>query len=465
MLATGCDHKTARLRIAGEPESLGISLKKYFENSLYLLDDEGQRKFVDELKALKEKERQEKLAKEEAAANKSKYNREFCISKAMEAMGWTREEAETDVDRNHREFGITYKRYIRGKYYRLSPEDQKAEALNSFKRDEEGAAELASQRDHAMELTGWTQEKLMDDFHRVRDRIGCIWSEYYQFRFFDMTDEEQDRIFIKACSKKIRALYPRDPELVKTLESKENTNRKFSEFIIRPWCMNEDIDKEGFIDLFKDSPGVCYKPVFGLQARGVEVFRFSEITADEVYDIVSTRPRGVVEELVIQHHEMAKLNPTSVNCLRIVSVSSSEKPVSPDGRHVLILGVSLKIGGGGAIVDNLHAGGGVVCGVDLETGIVDTDGANWEGERYLTHPVTGTVLRGFRVPHFKEALAFVEEMCEKLDLRSMVGWDMAIGEDGPILIEANSSPDPTLLQLPYAMDKRGIKDQMLRCVF
>ena len=123
------------------------------------------------------------------------------------------------------------------------------------------------------------------------------------------------------------------------------------------------------------------------------------------------------------------------------------------------------MGGDGSVVDNLHAGGGVVAGVDLETGKICTDGVTWQCERYVNHPVTGVKLRGFEIPYFKEAKEMVYEMIDKLGINGIVGWDIAISENGPLLIEPNGTPDPALLDLPYAPDHLGIKDRFTKYLY
>ena len=156
---------------------------------------------------------------------------------------------------------------------------------------------------------------------------------------------------------------------------------------------------------------------------------------------------------------MSSLNPSSVNTLRIVSISSKTEPVTPDGKFVDIAYVCLRIGGGDACVDNYHSGGMAVA-VDLQTGCVVTDGVNEQGKIIAVHPKTGVTFRGFKVPYFKEALDMVIEACEKNQLGAYIGWDVAISENGPVLIEVNQRPGSMLLTAPWISEKRGMKAVM-----
>lgn len=65
------------------------------------------------------------------------------------------------------------------------------------------------------------------------------------------------------------------------------------------------------------------------------------------------------------------------------------------------------------------------------------------------HPVTGTTIKGFKIPYFHEAVDMTREICEENDIHGYLAWDIAIGEDGPVLVEINGNPGSSLLDLPY----------------
>ncbi len=450
MKKTGWDHETAYLNMRKAVRTYGIKSPDYVTYAFYRLTEEQQAE-----KAAKILEKRRKIEEDKEAA----------ILYAMEEMGWTREEAIEKIEATRKRLGISYRRYRAFRMARLEPDGQKREYERRLNRRKEKKQEKADQIKDIMDRTGWTENEVMENFGKARSLIHCGWGEYWQHHIDQMTPEQMSTLFLQTTHGKISRRYPHSPGLRKTLESKEMTNLMFSEFITRPWCINTEITLEEFKEMFKNSTGVICKPVFGLQARDVEAFPFSKMSMDEAYNSILQFPRSIVEELVVQHPDMASLNPTSVNCLRIVSIASGKDPVTVDGKMADISGVSLKIGGGGSIVDNLHAGGGVVCGVDVETGIVITDGVDWEGNVYKTHPATGVVLRGFQVPYFEEAKAFVYEMIDKLGIEGMIGWDMAIGTDGPVLIEPNSRPDPALLSMAFSPEGKGLKDRMMKYLY
>lgn len=99
-------------------------------------------------------------------------------------------------------------------------------------------------------------------------------------------------------------------------------------------------------------------------------------------------------------------------------------------------------------VDNLHAGG-LGSLVDLETGTLGK-ASNLGMDSRLgwtsAHPDTGAQIEGTPIPCWEEAKLRAIAAHQAFSDRVVVGWDIAIVEDGPILIEGNGNPDLDILQ-------------------
>lgn len=383
----------------------------------------------------------------------------------MVLTGWNREEAIANIEDCRKRLGISYTDYRRFSMARVDLQDQAYVYQDYLKRDEEDRLERKSNIRDIAERNGWTIKEATETIEKIKARTGCELSEVWSFRLEQMTEEEQDQIYYKCDQKKIKKNYKRPKGLAPLLNDKERSNELFSKYLHRAWTTNERMDYEAFTGLFRDSKGVIYKPVFGFQARGIEAFYFDGNNTREIYDTLKSYPKGVVEELLEQHPKMASLNPTSVNCLRIITVASGTKDVGAIGKHAEITSIIVKTGGDGSVVDNLHAGKGIIFGVDLETGIADSDGVDWYGNVYKTHPVTGVPIRGFEIPMFNETKDFIYEVIDDLQMYGLIGWDIAITPDGPAVIEANPGPAPRLMGLPYAVEKKGFKQRMFKYMY
>lgn len=204
------------------------------------------------------------------------------------------------------------------------------------------------------------------------------------------------------------------------------------DYIILPHSMDEKV--RTFLENHKE---VFFKYEYSNCAKGVHKYKSSDIVGNDelLKSILSTV--GVLEECVKQCKEMETLNPSCCNSLRITTM------VEKDG-NVRIFSAALRIGGKDSCIDNIHAGG-CAYPVDVETGIVLSAGWDLNGRVCIYSP-TGIVVPGFQIPFWdkvKDAMVSAAKVCPEA---RFVGWNVAIGEDGPVFIEANNSSGPTVFQ-------------------
>lgn len=150
-------------------------------------------------------------------------------------------------------------------------------------------------------------------------------------------------------------------------------------------------------------------------------------TRDDISDALDV-DRDVAVQLVMQQHpEMAKMNASSVNTIRIICIML-------DGESIPLSAV-VRIGNSGSRVDNFSSGG-VGCGVKPD-GHLNDCGYTQKGERYDVHPNGFVFSEGF-VPNFDKALEAVKRCHMHVPMFGVASWDIAIDADGePVLIEYN----------------------------
>ena len=93
------------------------------------------------------------------------------------------------------------------------------------------------------------------------------------------------------------------------------------------------------------------------------------------------------------------------------------------------------------MVDN-QSSGGIVAPINLETGVLAAaiDGLPTR-ESWSSHPDTGSPIEGQKPPFFEEAKKLAERCISCFPGLSFAGVDVAVGEEGPVIIELNVSPD------------------------
>jgi hypothetical protein len=163
-----------------------------------------------------------------------------------------------------------------------------------------------------------------------------------------------------------------------------------------------------------------------------------------IYEVV-IQTGFLFQETVKQHHEMDRLNPYCLNTMRLDTFINSDN-------HVEIISAYLKTNLKNHYIDNEPTGGCEIS-IDLTTGKLARYGSltiKYNGlKRPAQHPTTQIVFEHYIVPHFKEAKELVIRAAEAMPGLRLVGWDVAIGEDGPILIEGNSDYDIAANDLAY----------------
>jgi hypothetical protein len=142
----------------------------------------------------------------------------------------------------------------------------------------------------------------------------------------------------------------------------------------------------------------------------------------------------LIQEYFQQHPDLAELNQSSVNTLRMLVLV-------PEGKKPLCIGAFLRMGRAGISVDNGSAGG-LLANVNLETGEV---GSGYffkpSVELYDTHPDSGVKIKGQFLPFWDEAKELSVKALACFFKTRFVGLDIAFGPDGPVVIELNVEPD------------------------
>jgi hypothetical protein len=154
---------------------------------------------------------------------------------------------------------------------------------------------------------------------------------------------------------------------------------------------------------------------------------------NEIFSIVS-QSEYLFQKPLKQHPVLNILNPSSVNTIRIDTFIDRNGEIEVISAHIRMSTNNL-------YVDNIGSGGCYV-GINLKTGELKKYGYSSiyvGGVKTLTeHPVTKTVFKNFSIPFFAQVIELVIKTAGFIPGLRLVGWDVAIGESGPILIEGNS---------------------------
>lgn len=374
--------------------------------------------------------------------------------------GWDFDHAKEEMLKTKRAYGYTFKQYYKNNLFE-SPFEEQQERFKQEVADrrERIRANRENYLSKIIEKTGWERKYAIAVVHEASERTGCTYEEFFLYKFYELNEEEQADVFLQKESKKITKKYNVNREFVNILYDKELSNVYFDKYLGRAWCVNTKISEDEFVERFTGIKKVFYKPLKGHHGDGARPFEITDENIRDVYKELSTLSIGVVEEYIVQHPELSRMAPSAVNTMRVVTISSNEKPILEGGENIEVVYASLKMGGKNSIVDNL-VGGGIVANVDLQTGRLITDAADDQGGVYSVHPATGVTIKGFQIPFFNEALQLVKDVYADKKMEGYLGWDIAFTEKGPVIIEINTVPGVILFQLPHMIEKHGMKPYM-----
>lgn len=198
----------------------------------------------------------------------------------------------------------------------------------------------------------------------------------------------------------------------------------------------EAVSPEEAIEKCKHIGTVIIKPSRESKGKGVQLLNIQDGidigSGSSLAQIFNQYQENyLIQEQVKQHKDMAALNPSSVNTLRVLSYRS--------GMEVLIIYSVVRIGRSGQVIDNQCAGGiSTTISKDGKLGKFAYGGYSNDGVETTD---TGVILDGYQIPSFDKAIALVKKLHLKLPYYNLVGWDVAIKVDGdPVLIEYNVNP-------------------------
>lgn len=165
----------------------------------------------------------------------------------------------------------------------------------------------------------------------------------------------------------------------------------------------------------------------------------------------------IFENVIEQTGQLASLNESSVNTLRFMTT------LHPNG-EAKVIGIFIRIGRIGKCVDNAGSGGNVDACVDIETGKVKypVQFDDWRKIKYITHhPDNGNLIDGIVIDNWESIKRQVKDFQKSFPFIKAAGWDIAITEDGPIVIEVNDMWDRT----GQYFIKKGWRKEIRECYF
>lgn len=288
-------------------------------------------------------------------------------------------------------------------------------------------------------------------------RYGAGYYDYQIFAFYNLNKEQRKTFVTRLISKKFNT-YMNDPEYDHLFNNKDEFNVLFKDYIGRGFLELEKATKDEVKDFVSTREYIFCKMKDLECGHGCERLKISDFADfDALYDYLTDKKFCTIEDNIVQHPALSKLYSNAVNSLRIITIIDDNNVP-----HCVYL--VQKMGCGGSIIDNNC----LFSPVDPETGVIKYpahSGDTTKGIVYNEHPDTKIHIQGYQLPFIKEAVDMCLKAAMVVPQVRYVGWDVALTENGPVIIEGNNYCAHDFWQLPpHTPDKIGMLPTITKLV-
>ena len=277
-------------------------------------------------------------------------------------------------------------------------------------------------------------DKVAVDMELSISILGFVPEEYVSYHFWEKSVPERLEYVSDRLRRKIG-------QLLNSQEGMDILNNKYLTYqALEPLYgrrirqMDSDSGYPAFEKAFRENSVLFKKNNFQSLGKEIEKIEASEDTdLRALYERIAANGRYfILEDMIIQHPDLSRLNPDSVNTIRLVTFLDRNGPV--------VLDCILRVGRKGSFVDNAGSGG-IFIHIDPSNGVTDSRGIDERGLVYESHPDHSYRFRGIRLPFWEDALNTAKEAANMIPGARFVGWDIACtNDDRWIIVEGNSRP-------------------------
>ena len=271
-------------------------------------------------------------------------------------------------------------------------------------------------------------------------------SEYYLYNFENNSYKKRETFMTRHQTAKYYKVI-NDEKFRKILDKKNLSYEVLKQYYKRDLiCITGEEDKIKLKNFVNNNTKFIIKPFDGHSGNGIEIIKKDNFKDyEELFEYLLTKVPFIAEELIKQSHEIGCFHEKSVNTVRVVTFQYEG--------DFSILWTFLRTGQGNNEVDNMGAMG-VGALIDSSNGKIISDGIDWRGAKVEKHPDSKIQFKGFEIPKWDELIETVKKLASEMSEMHCVGWDLALTNDGWVLVEGNARPQCVTIQ---TFTKKGYK--------
>ena len=276
--------------------------------------------------------------------------------------------------------------------------------------------------------TGKKKISIFFDIIKCANKYKSNPKDYIVFEMYKLNDKQRATIITNGINNKLIKKNNNDTTV---FDNKIDFNKKFHKYLLRDWLSLNDYNE--FIDFTKKHSTIIAKTAN--HDSEVEEITINEKNSKKIYNKLQEEQKVLIEEKATQCKELASLNPSSLNTMKIITINN--KIVAA----YLIVGNSKDI-------NNQNKEKELIAPINIETGIIDYPATNNEGKVFERHPITSELILWFQIPKWPRIVRYIERISREVSDANYICWNICLGEKDPFIISATAKPNHYLYQLP-----------------
>ena len=264
-------------------------------------------------------------------------------------------------------------------------------------------------------------------------QYGIGYTDYLKSDYINLS-KEQKKTYVTTKSYYKILKYLNNNEYKATMADKVIFNKIFKDYLGREWIDLEVSTLEQFKEFVKNKENVFAKLPNDFGAHGIRKIVVKNENLDALYTELKEKGLFLIEEEIIQHEELNKLNPFAVNPYRLVTLVK-------DGKAYLMAD-ALRIN----IDDDIAVGCNDAYMRLGEDGKICSNVIDDYANIYTEHPIKKVKFDTVTIPFVKESWELALKAALEVPEVRYVGWDIAITNNGPVIMEGNEYPSYGLVQ-------------------
>ncbi|MGI6156922.1 MAG: sugar-transfer associated ATP-grasp domain-containing protein [Saccharofermentanales bacterium] len=269
-------------------------------------------------------------------------------------------------------------------------------------------------------------------------KYRAIITDYILFNFLELTDKaiRDEYIFAPDWEHIVHNLNPPN-DTPDFLSDKVVAYKRYKDYFHRDVLIVEEASDDDMRTFFKNNPVFFGKRSWSYSGYDVVKMRVEDQPVAALIRRVRNEKFDLLEAEIVQHPKMDTICPTACHSIRVTTFKRGDKMlIMPVTARVALFDDIDRITTGQSVGSIcVDENGYLVSDAIINDTVFDYD----EPTHFAVHPLTGVPISdgSFQLPDYQAMMDMVTELVENEDEYGHIGWDIALAESGPCVIEAN----------------------------